>query len=236
MNLEFVILHLIYVVIMFAGAITIALMSQNPSGVPKMDYFIAFLIPVWSGIAYLAMAIGQGMVEIGNQIAFYARYLDWVVTTPLLLLSLCLTGMYYVPKNKIIIIGIMTADVVMVLTGLIGDLSTGINRYIWFLIGVVAFSIVLWLIWGPVRAIARQQDQKLYRLYLLMAAYLTVLWIGYPTTWIIGPSGLQLVSQRVDTYLFVILPIFSKVGFSLLDLWGLRKLKSPIDNLSSLAD
>ncbi|MCG8542047.1 MAG: bacteriorhodopsin [Clostridia bacterium] len=229
MNFEFITLHWIYVASMAAGAIAIAIMSRNPKGVPKVDYFVAFLIPAWSGIVYMAMALGQGMVQVGNQITFYARYLDWVVTTPLLLLSLCLTGMYYVDKNKIIIIGIIIADVVMILTGLIGDLSTGINRYIWFSIGVVAFLIVLWLIWGPIRIIAQGQHRELYRLYLFLAAYLSILWIGYPTVWIIGPSGLNLVTQRVDTYLFVFLPIFSKVGFGLLDIIGLRRLKSPLN-------
>ncbi|MGH4118773.1 bacteriorhodopsin [Clostridium sp.] len=183
-----------------------------------------------SAIAYTSMAIGQGMIEIANQITFYARYLDWVVTTPLLLLSLCLTAMYYVPKNKVIIIGIMTADVVMVLCGLIADLSTGVNRYIWFSIGMIAFLVIQWLIWVPIRNIAREQNPNLYKLYLILSGYLSILWIGYPTTWIIGPSGLALVSQRVDTYLFIILPIFSKVGFGLLTLLGLRKLKSPANN------
>ena len=229
MNNEFVILHWIYFTSMAAGAIAIAVMSRNPRGVPKVDYFITFLIPVWSGIAYMSMALGQGMTEIADQITFYARYLDWVVTTPLLLLSLCLTAMYYVDKNKIIISGIIIADVVMVLCGLIGDLSTGTNRYIWFSIGVVAFLVVLWLIWGPVRNIAYEQNQRLYRLYLVAAAYLSIFWIGYPTAWIIGPSGLNLVSQRVDTYLFVILPIFSKVGFGLLVLIGLRRLQNPLN-------
>jgi bacteriorhodopsin len=48
--------------------------------------------------------------------------------------------------------------------------------------------------------------------------------------WIIGPSGLGLIDQNWDTLLFVILPIFSKVGFSLYDLSLLRDLdedKSP---------
>ena len=215
---------------MFAGAIIVAILSRNPKGVPKIDYFITFLIPLWSGIAYTSMAIGQGMIKIENQITFYARYLDWIVTTPLLLLALCLTGMYYVSKNKVIIMGIITADIVMILCGLIGDLSTGINRYIWFFIGVVAFIIILFLIWSPLKNIARSQSQNLYNLYLFLATYLTILWIGYPTAWIIGPSGLKIVSQNIDSYLFVILPIFSKVGFGLLDLLGLRKLKSPLNN------
>jgi bacteriorhodopsin len=56
--------------------------------------------------------------------------------------------------------------------------------------------------------------------------YFTVLWMGYPTAWLIGPSGLGLVNQTIDTLLFCVLPFFSKVGFSFLDLHGLRNLNS----------
>jgi bacteriorhodopsin len=43
---------------------------------------------------------------------------------------------------------------------------------------------------------------------------------------IIGPSGFGLVNQDIDTLLFCILPFFSKVGFSFLDLHGLRGLQN----------
>lgn len=226
MNIESIVLHWIYVIVMLTGSTIIFFMSRKPKNVPKIEYFIAFIIPIWSALAYMAMALEQGIVEIGNQVTYYSRYLDWVVTTPLLLLSLSLAAMYKIKKDKVLIASLMIADIIMVISGLIADLSLGVNRYIWFSIGMFGFIVSLYIIWVPYMKLAKVQGNTLYKTYKLLAAYLTIFWIGYPITWFIGPSGIALVSQRVDTYLFIILPMFSKVGFGLLTLYKLRKISS----------
>lgn len=216
----------IYVGIMFAGATVFALWSRSRRGVPRVEYLIAFLIPVWSGLAYMSLAMGQGSFLVQGQLVYFARYLDWVVTTPLLLTALALTGMHQVKKkDPIIIASLVVADVIMITTGFIADLSSGVSVYTWYLTGVTAFLVILWVIWVPLRKIAEKQDQKLYKVYLIMCGYLTFFWISYPIAWLLGPSGLQITGQAGATLLFVILPIFSKVGFSLLDLYQLRHLK-----------
>jgi bacteriorhodopsin len=45
--------------------------------------------------------------------------------------------------------------------------------------------------------------------------------------WILGPSGIGLFSQAIDTLLFVLVPIVSKVGWSIVDLTSLRALNAP---------
>ncbi len=226
MNSQTSVLHWIYVLVMLLGSLTVLYLSRNPKKVPKIEYFIAFIIPIWSALAYMAIALGQGTTKVSNQITFYARYIDWIITTPLLLISLCLVAMYYVKKDKVLILSIVSADIIMVLGGLIADLSEGTNRYIWYFIGIIGFLISLWIIWIPLRKLANSQGQKLGKVYSQLAAYLTLFWIGYPTVWILGPSGLSIVSQQIDTYAFIILPMFSKVGFGLLSLYLLRKLDS----------
>ena len=226
MNREFILLHWFYVLVMLSGVIAVVIMSRNPKKVPKIDYLITAIVPIWSGLAYMSMAIGQGFIQISDQVTFYARYIDWIVTTPLLLLSLCMTAFFYKEKkDKALIYSVLIADIIMILSGLIADLSQDNNRYIWFSVGLVCFFIIMYLIWVPIKKVAQSQNEKLYKLYTFLVTYLTIFWIGYPVTWIIGPSGLDIVSQRLDTYLFVILPIFSKVGFGLLNLRGLRKLE-----------
>jgi bacteriorhodopsin len=113
----------------------------------------------------------------------------------------------------------------VIVSGLIADLSTvPWVRYFWYINGLVAFFIVLWGIWGPLRAKTRTQDQRLSALYNKLVTYFTAFWIGYPIVWIIGPSGFGWINQTMDTFLFCLLPFFSKVGFSFLDLHGLRNL------------
>jgi bacteriorhodopsin len=217
-------LHWFYVACMVAGALLIAYWSTDPRGVPMEEYLIAGFIPVWSAAAYLALAFGQGTVEVAGQTAHVARYLDWVVTTPLLLLALALTAMHTVKKDTTLIAGLIGADVFMILTGLIADLSPYPLRYVWYGLGVAAFLVILWTIWNPLRRIAERQGPDLARVYRRVATLLSVLWVAYPLAWIFGPSGIRVFDQTTDTFLFVVVPIFSKVGWSLVDLHSLRTL------------
>jgi bacteriorhodopsin len=220
-------LHWIYVVGMAIGALHFWSLSRDPKGVPQHEYLVAIFIPIWSGLAYMAMALDQGQVEAAGQVAHYARYIDWIVTTPLLLLSLSWTAMQFIRKDWTLIGFLMSTQVVVITTGLVADLSEREwVRYLWYICGVVAFLIVLWGVWGPLRAKTREQSAELSDLYTKLLTYFTVLWVCYPLVWIIGPSGFGWVNQDTDTFLFCLLPFFSKVGFSFLDLHGLRGLRN----------
>ena len=221
-------LHAIYVASMAAGALLFYAWMQNPRGVPRWEYIVAIAIPVWSGLAYLAMAFGYGSVEVAGQTTYWARYADWVVTTPLLLGALWMTATTRADKGEHadLLVAVVAADVVMILCGLVGDLSEGAARYVFYGVGVGALGVVFAITWGPLRRVA-EQDAEVGRVFRTVAGYLAVFWVGYPLTWILGPSGLGVVSQGVDTALFVLLPIFSKVGFSVLDLSLLRRIGGP---------
>lgn len=224
--------HLLYIFGMAIGAFYFIALSRNPKGVPRYEYLVAAFIPIWSGLAYLSMILPQngldleqGKLEVAGQLTHYARYADWIVTTPLLLLALSWTAMHYISKDWALIGALMGTQVIVVGTGLIADLSTvQWVRYLWYGIGVIAFLVVLGGIWGPLRAKTRRQGPELSSFYDKLTTYFTVLWIGYPLVWILGPSGIGLFNQTIDTLLFCILPFFSKVGFSFLDLHGLRRL------------
>ena len=224
MDTHFFFAHSIYVIVMLAGCITFLVLARNPLNIPKIDYLIAAIIPLWSGLAYLSVLLGQGVIEFSGRSVYLGRYIDWIVTTPLLLLSLCFTAMYSKKKNVPLIIGIITIDIIMIVCGAVADLSVGTTKLIWFGIGVVAFIIVFYVVWFPLRSIAKSHSDGLYKLYIGLSIYITVLWIGYPTSWILGPSGYDILNPTLELYAFIILPIFSKVGFSLFDLIGLRRL------------
>ena len=133
-----------------------------------------------SQLAYMAMALNQGKVEVAGQIAHYARYVDWIVTTPLLLLALSWTAMQFIRKDWTLIGFLMSTQVVVITTGLIADLSErGWVRYLWYTCGVAAFLVVLWGIWVPLRAKSKSQGRELAELHDKLTIYFTMLWIGY---------------------------------------------------------
>ena len=218
-------LHIFYFIVMISSAIYFYLLSRKPKGVPMYEYVVAILITGWSGVAYLSIALGQGLLEKPDKTIYFARYIDWVVSTPLLLLSLALTAMFYQSKiNYTLIASLIAADVFMIVTGLIADFSPASTKYIWYLLGLVALVIILGIVWGPLKSMADASNAQLARHYKRMALYLTSFWVLYPTAWFFGASGVGLTKGIIDTLAFIILPIFSKVGFGMLDLHGLRKL------------
>lgn len=214
-----------YVACMAAGALLFAVWSRSPREVPQYEYVIAIFIPVWSGLAYTAMALDQGVLEVAGRTVYVARYLDWLVTTPLLLIALASTGMFFRPLDKSTLATLVGLDVIMILSGLIADLTVrpGV-QWFWYIVGCVCLALILLLIWGRVRREAYAHNDDIGAAYTRIAAYFTVLWLGYPIVWALGPSGVGLLDSTTDVALFVILPIFSKVGFSIYDLYELRKL------------
>ncbi|WP_345239215.1 bacteriorhodopsin [Pontibacillus salipaludis] len=218
-------MHWAYFAIMMIGAIYFYFLSRNPQGVPSYEYVLAITIPAWSGVAYLSIALGQGLLEEAEKTIYFARYLDWVITTPLLLLALGLTAMIeHKKKNIALLFSLVVADVFMILTGLIADFSDGAVKYIWYVLGVLALCLILYIIWYPLKRMADHTGEELSRHYKRIALYLTVFWVLYPTAWILGSSGLDVTQETMEILAFIILPIFSKIGFSILDLYGLRRL------------
>lgn len=214
-----------YVAVMAAGALLFQGWGRRPSGVPAFEYAVATVIPIWSGLCYLAMALGQGLIEVDGRTVYLPRYIDWIVTTPLLLLALASTAMFWRALDKTLIAGLMATDAIMILAGLVADLTPdGEGKWLWYAIGCACLAVILVVVWGPLRRTAEAQSPELGRVYRKVAGYLTLLWLGYPTVWALGPSGAGLLDSSTDTILFVFLPILSKVGFSILDLAELRKL------------
>lgn len=165
------IFHWLYIAGMAIGAIHFILLSRNPRGVPRYEYLVAAFIPIWSGLAYLSMVLPgavleQGKIEVAGQITYFARYIDWVVTTPLLLLALSWTAMHHLHKR-------LDAKC-------FPDAYPGNRCCVWFgcrflcnTLGQILvvpqrrcrLLVILGGIWGPLRAKTRSQGARTLRVF-----------------------------------------------------------------------
>ncbi len=219
-----VILHWSYVAVMALSAVAILSMARKPKGVPQYKYLIHAFVVIWSGLAYSAIALGQGTIEIGGETVYFARYLDWVVSTPLLLLSLVLTGKYTLKLEGAITAGLLGSQVIMILTGLIADLSPAENRWFWYIAGCMALLVVYRLMWKELYEKAKIQGPELTAAYKGSAVFLSVQWLLYPLVWALGSPGLAIFDPLLTSVLFIVLPIVSKAGFAFYNLSKLRGL------------
>lgn len=216
----------LYVAAMAGGVVLFTRWRADPCGVPLSEYRVAIAIPLWSGSWYLVMALGGGRTEVAGHTVYWARYADWVVTAPLLLVALTLTATHSLPGRRWgLMSALVGANVVVILSGLVAELTAdAMARYTLFSIGVLALLTVYALIWGPLHNHAHRQPEGIAEVYREAAVLLSVLWLGYPVFWMIGPSGIGVIGSAATSQLLVALSVLSKVGWSILDLGRLRSL------------
>ena len=181
-------------------------------------YAITILVPGIASAAYLSMFFGIGLTEVevagrGMLDIYYARYADWLFTTPLLLLDLALLA----KVDRVTIGTLIGVDALMIVTGLVGALSeTMLARYTWWLISTIAMIVVLYFLATSLRSAAKQRSEEVQSTFNTLTVLTLVLWTAYPILWILGTEGAGVVGLGVETLAFMVLDVSAKVGFGLI--------------------
>lgn len=148
-----------------------------------------------AALSYFAMASGDGIAlnkivekEYNQHVpstdrviyreVYWARYVDWSLTTPLLLLDLSLVA----GLSGANIIMAIVADLVMVLTGLFaafGDQNTP-QKWGWYAIACVAYLVIVWHLAVHGRAQAAAKGGKVGGFFASIAGFTLILWTAYP--------------------------------------------------------
>jgi bacteriorhodopsin len=161
----------------------------------RIYHVITTLIVTFASLSYFAMATGHGISyhrttvtdshrhvpdtthDVYRQV-FWARYVDWSLTTPLLLLDLAmLAGL----SGGHILLAIV-ADVIMVLTGLFaayGNEGTP-QKWGWYTIACIAYLVVIWMLAVHGRANAMAKGGKVGKFFASIAGFTLVIWTIYP--------------------------------------------------------
>lgn len=142
---------------------------------------------------------------------FWARYVDWSITTPLLLLDLAfLAGL-----NGANILVAIIADLVMVLTGLFAAYhNDGAAKWGWYAMGCVAFLVIIYQLVIPGRRAVASKDAKTSKFFAAIAGYTLIIWTLYPIVWGIG-DGSRTWSVDAEIIAYAILDVLAKPVFGL---------------------
>ncbi|PSQ44089.1 rhodopsin [Halobacteriales archaeon SW_7_68_16] len=190
----------------------------------KEYYMITTLIPGIAAASYLSMFFGFGVtqlpvefvtpgVEDGFLTIYWARYADWLFTTPLLLLDLALLA----DADRTSTIGLILVDAFMIVTGLVGALAkVYIARWVFWTMSTIALLVVLWYLYSELTARVKQMDKDTQDTFRALRNAVLVLWLVYPVLWAVGTEGAGVVPLYVETLGFMILDVLAKVGFGLI--------------------
>lgn len=200
-----------------ATAFFIYLSSQAPEG-SRFFHIITVVITGTAAFSYLMMATGAGLTELADGRGFYYfRYIDWLITTPLLLLDLALLALVDWRRNSSLVITLIVLDVVMILTGLLaGSRISGFGRGFWFIVSTAAMVYLLYLVYTRLFSAASNQSAAVSSLFGTLAVLTLVLWSLYPVVWLIGTEGFNAAGSGTEVLMFLILDFLAKIGFGFL--------------------
>lgn len=181
-------------------------------------YIATIFITTIAASMYLLMATGFGLaqVQVGNRTLdiYWARYADWVFTTPLLLFDLALLA----GANRNTIATLVGLDVFMIVTGVIAAFeSTPAYRILWWGISTGALLVLLYVLVGSLSERARQKSGEVASLFGTLRNLTIVLWLLYPVVWILGTEGtIGVLPLYWETAAFMVLDLSAKVGFGVI--------------------
>jgi len=213
--------------IMTAGGLLILFTGKRRTAAEELHTVLHGIVPLIAACSYFAMANGQGAVILGadaaaagtgaGRIFYFARYIDWTFTTPLLLVTLSMNAMHAGEKRAGAIAGVVLADVMMILTALFFGMSeVAWIKWTWFIISCAAFLGVFYVIWvSQMQANALERDD-VRSSYRRNASMLTVLWLVYPIVLAVAPDGLNYIGDTASVLLIGIVDVVSKVVYGLL--------------------
>ena len=160
----------------------------------RLFHILTAVITTFAANSYFTMASGDGIYtnkyteKITNKHVpdtfkyiyrdvYWARYVDWSLTTPLLLLDLAfLAGL----SGADILVAIV-ADLIMILTGLFAAFSRNESaQWGYYTIACIAYLVVIYKLAVPGRAKAMGKDSKTGTFFTAIAGFTLVLWTIYP--------------------------------------------------------
>ena len=213
--------------IMTAGGLLILLTGKRRTAAEELHTVLHGIVPLIAACSYFAMANGQGAVILGadaaaagtgtGRIFYFARYIDWTFTTPLLLITLSMTAMHSGQKRAGAIAGVVLADVMMILTALFFGMSeVAWIKWTWFIISCAAFLGVFYVIWVSQMQANELERDDVRTSYRRNASILTVLWLVYPVILALAPDGLNYIGDTLSVLLIAIIDVVSKVVYGLM--------------------
>ncbi|MCJ1245572.1 ion channel activity [Trapelia coarctata] len=201
----------------------------------RLFHYITAAITLVAAIAYFSMGSNLGQTGIpvefvrdnpkvgglqgGNREIFYVRYIDWFVTTPLLLLDLMLTAGLPWPTILVTIL----VDEVMIITGLVGALTRSSYKWGFFTFGCLALLYVVYVLVFLGRRHANALGANVGRAYMSCGILTIFLWFLYPIAWGLAEGG-NVIAPDSEAIFYGILDIFAKPVFGALLLWGHREI------------
>jgi len=160
--------------------------------------FTACIVCAVASLAYLTMALGYGYVtKCNGRDFYYARYIDWAITTPIMLYEIAKLS----DRDTVTMWFLVLMDIFMIVSGLVGELIEGSERWAFFGFSMLAFLPVMYFVCVMYSIVSPSGgcgtdgitlgnhghcDSKREEVVRRIAGITLLTWAGYPIIWILA--------------------------------------------------
>ncbi|WP_291115766.1 bacteriorhodopsin-like [Flavobacterium sp. UBA6135] len=148
----------------------------------------------------------------------FFRYVDWVLTVPLMCLEFYLILKIAGAKQSLLwrMIGF---SIIMLVTGYFGEAVDRDNAWLWGLLSGVAYFVIVYDIWlGTAAKLAKEAGGDVLAAHKILCWFVLVGWSIYPLGYMLGTdgwySGLHGLNLNIDV-VYNIADAINKIGFGL---------------------
>jgi bacteriorhodopsin len=176
------------------------------------SYVTTLFVTAIAAATYFAKACHMADFVINGIVVPLPRYIDWIVTTPLMLYEVCHIAHASFGSTFMVI----CCDLLMIATGIIEAMipwkpHKGIKQ-IWFLLSCWFFVLMLLVIHFDVAKKAEKQNEVAQSLFKQLEVLTVVVWSLYPFIVGIGRANAGLITKPVEDIALCVLDVVAKVG------------------------
>ncbi len=188
------IIFLIGIVIFSLSSITFFMLKHKNSEIASLNLIVNFVTVV----SYLLMMSGIFVFPASNgENIYWTRWVFYVISC-----SFLMGEISTILKIKIkAMIEIIVFNAIVMITGLLASITTGIDKWLFFIISAIAYIYNLYLI---------RKHQGTNR---MLVNFVYIFWSGFPVIWLLSPAGLLVINAFWTAILYLLLDITTKIYF-----------------------
>lgn len=201
--------YLLSMLVLIAGiGIWYLLYSDETVNEEAGQFKYLLIVPAFAALSYAIMASGLTTVEINGVDVYVFRYIDWLVTTPILVAYIgWVAG---APKKWVY--GVGAADAAMILFGMVAVALTGIPKWVAFSISAGFHLSLLYVLYVVFPRFATEYPER-NRLFKILQNHVGLLWLAYPFVWLISPVGIDAMGVVATAMIIAYLDAIAKTPY-----------------------
>lgn len=158
------------------------------------------------------------------------RYMDWIITVPLLVVELILVMGLARERRGELLRKLVPASFLMIALGYPGELTTNTGlQWLWWVLAMVPFVYILYVLFTEVSDVISEQPQETRGLFRLVRTALVATWLFYPIAYLfpvlLGNTATAIALENVG---YAIADITAKAGYGII-IYMIAKMKTELD-------